>query len=71
MKDHLHRKPWPLLLCCALGLVQTCNADGLAPGDPDELLPMGITVIVWPILLATALTGLRLIRRSHDLLPPP
>ena len=60
-----------MLLCCTLGLVQACQADGLAPGDPGELLPLGITVIVWPILLAAALTGLRLIRRSHDLLPPP
>lgn len=71
MNARLHCKPWPLLLFCALGLVQTCQADGVAPGDPDELLPLGITVIVWPILLAAALAGLRLIRRSHDLLPPP
>ena len=71
MKAGLYRKPWPLLLCGALGLVQTCLADGLAPGDPEELAPLGLTVIVWPILLAAALAGLRHIRLSHDLLPPP
>ena len=71
MNARPNRKLWPLLLCYALGLVQTCQADSLAPGDPDELQPLGITVMVWFVLLAAALTGLRLIRRSHDLLPPP
>ena len=59
------------LLLLGLGLVHTCRANGLAPGDPGELIPLGIVGIVWMILLAAGLTGLVLIRRSYDVLPPP
>jgi len=69
MKTSKHRKPGIRLLIITLALVQVCLADGLAPGDPEELAPLGLTVIAWLILLAAALAGLHLIRCYHDLLP--
>jgi len=65
MKARLHPKAWLAVSCGVLGLFQTCQADGLAPGDPAERLPLGVTGVVWLVLLAAALTGLRLIRRSR------
>jgi len=72
MKTIRRHKPWKLLFFLAvLCLVQTSHADGVAAGDPKELVPLGIAGIVWLALLAGALAGLRRIRRSYDVLPPP
>ncbi len=71
MKTASHSKRGRLLLLGVFGLVQTCRADSLVPGDPRELVPLGIIGIVWLVLLAASLIGLHLIRRSHGLLPPP
>ena len=71
MKTTRYHKHGRLLFLGVLGLVQTSRADGLAPGNPKELVQLGIAGIVWLVLLAAGLAGLHLIRRSHDVLPPP
>ena len=71
MRNARHRTICALLIAGASSLAQTSRADELIPGDPHELAALGFTGIVWLILLAASLAGLHLLRRSHDVLPPP
>lgn len=67
MKNRLSRVVvWGLLL-----VASEARADYLLPGDPEELVPLGLTGLVAVIIVAVALYGLYRIRRAHDLLPPP
>jgi hypothetical protein len=59
------------VLSAILLLATNAHANYLAPGDPDELVPLCVTGFVAALLVAAALYGLYRIRRAHDLLPPP